>query len=259
MQPMTRRSALLLAGAALAAPLKSALEKSALNWRIPVLVYHRFGPVVTDAMTVRTASFENQLSVIRKLGMRATALADVVAAVRAPDTVRDSKIIAITADDGHKSVYEAMWPIIEQARLPVTLFIYPSAISNAGYAVTWGQLREMVRSGLVSIGSHTFWHPNFRNEKRRLEPRAYRPFVRFQLERSKQELEHRLSVPVRFLAWPFGIYDDELIHAAEQAGYTAAFTIERRPLTPADRLMALPRFLMTDADVDGRFEHLICP
>lgn len=253
MQLMTRRSALFLAGAALGQ------SGQPPNWRIPVVVYHRFGPVVADSLTVRTASFENQLSVIREQGFRVAKLAEVVASVRAPDQVRDSKIIALTADDGHKSVYEVMWPIIEQARLPVTLFIYPSAISNTTYAVTWEQLREMVRYGFVTIGSHTFWHPNFRNEKRRLDPKSYRPFVKFQLERSKQELEHRLSVPIRFLAWPFGIYDDELIYAAEQAGYTAAFTIERRPVSPSDRLMALPRFLMTDADVDGRFEHLICP
>lgn len=258
MERMTRRSALLLAGAALAAPLKSA-EQSPPNWRIPVLVYHRFGPVAVDSMTLRTASFENQLSVIRKQRLRVAKLAEVVAAVRAPGQVHDSKVIALTADDGHKSVYESMWPIIQQERLPVTLFIYPSAISSAPYALTWDQLREMVRHGLVTIGSHTFWHPNFRNEKRRLDPKAYRPFVKFQLERSKQELEHRLSVPIPFLAWPFGIYDDELIDAARQAGYTAAFTIERRPVSPSDRLMTLPRFLMTDADVDDRFERLICP
>lgn len=243
-----------MAGAAFAAPFRSTA-----GWRIPIIVYHRFGPVVADSMTVRTASFQNQLSVIRNGGLRVTPLADLVATLRAPDQVRDAQIIAITADDGHKSVYTEMWPIIERARLPVTLFIYPSVISNAGYALTWDQLREMQRSGLVAIGSHTFWHPNFRNEKKRLLPEAYRSFVKFQLERSKKELEQRLSIPIRFLAWPFGIYDDELIHAAEDAGYTAAFTIERRLVSPWDRLMALPRLLMTDADVSLRFERLICP
>jgi peptidoglycan/xylan/chitin deacetylase (PgdA/CDA1 family) len=251
---MTRRSALVLTGAALAASLKSAPD-----CRIPILVYHRFGPVVADSMTVRTTSFESQLSVIRKLAFRVTPLADVVALVHAPNGVRDSRIIAITADDGHRSVYEVMWPIVEREHLPLTLFIYPSAISNASYALTWEQLREMLRSGLVTIGSHTFWHPNFRNEKKRLAPKAYQSFVKFQLERSKTELEQRLSVPIEFLAWPFGIYDDELIHAAEEAGYTTAFTIERRPVSPSDRLMALPRFLMTDADVGIRLERLICP
>ncbi len=230
---------------------------SAPDWRIPVLVYHRFAPTVVDSMTVRTASFENQLSVIRNRGLRVTPMGDLIARLQKPDALRDAKIISITADDGHRSVYSAMSPILAQARWPFTLFIYPSAISNASYALTWAQLREMHGSGLAAIGSHTFWHPNFKQEKKRLSPEAYRKFVQVQLVKSKQVLEQQLSTRVDWLAWPFGIYDDELIRMAEDAGYTAAFTIERRLVSPSDRMMALPRFLMTDADVGARFERLI--
>lgn len=229
-----------------------AFVRSAPAWRVPILVYHRFGPVVADPMTVRTAGFENQLNEIRKLKLRVTPLPELL---RNPST----GMMSITADDGHHSVYSEMWPIIERARLPVTLFIYPSAISNANYAMTWTQLREMAQSGLVGIGSHTFWHPNFGHEKKRLLPDAYRQFVRLQLGRSKQVLEQQLSLPITLLAWPFGIYDEELIHAAEDAGYKAGFTIVRRLATSADHPMALPRFLMTDLDVGARFERLICP
>src|SRR5690349_156680 len=126
---ITRRTAMLIAGSALVD-----LDRAAPDWRIPILVYHRFGPVVADPMTVRTASFENQLSEIRKLALRVTPL---------PDLLRNPSagIVAITADDGHRSVYSEMWPMIERAHLPVTLFIYPSAVSNANYALTWAQLR----------------------------------------------------------------------------------------------------------------------
>lgn len=230
----------------------ASLAKTGPDWRVPILVYHRFGPVVADAMTVRTASFDNQLSEIRKRDLRVTPLQDLL---RNPTT----GAMAITADDGHRSVYSEMWPRIEAARLPITLFLYPSAISNAGYALTWAQIREMLHSGLVGIGSHTFWHPNFLHEKKRLSPDAWRQFVQFQLVHSKQVLEQKLSVPVTFLAWPFGLYDDDLIHAAQDAGYKAAFTIQRRLATPSDSPMALPRFLMTDLDVGTRFERLICP
>lgn len=252
---ISRRDAVLMAGAIFAARAKSAPD-----WRIPVLVYHRFAAVVTDSMTVRTASFENQLGVIRKQSLRVTPLGDTIADLSKPGGPRDTKVVAITADDGHRSVYSVMWPILLQAHLPFTLFIYPSAISHASYALTWAQLREMRQSGLAAIGSHTFWHPNFRQEKKRLSPEAYRKFVQFQLVRSKQVLEQELSTRIDWLAWPFGIYDDELIRMAEDAGYTAGFTIERRLASPADRRMAIPRFLMTDVDVGARFARLIgCP
>ena len=53
---------------------------------------------------------------------------------------------------------------------------------------------------------------------------------------------------MQFLAWPFGIYDDDLIRRAEAAGYVAGFTLERRAATAHDQVLALPRFLVTDGD-----------
>jgi hypothetical protein len=54
-------------------------------------------------------------------------------------------------------------------------------------------------------------------------------------------------VEADMLAWPFGIYDDELVAAAASAGYRAGFTLERRRPRVGDRLLALPRYLITDA------------
>ena len=54
-----------------------------------------------------------------------------------------------------------MKPLIERERIPVTLFSYPSAISNASYAMTWEQLAALKATGLFSIESHSYWHPNF--------------------------------------------------------------------------------------------------
>jgi peptidoglycan/xylan/chitin deacetylase (PgdA/CDA1 family) len=226
------------------------------DWRVPILAYHRFGPAAADSMTVRTATFRGQLAAIAREGLSVITL-DRLSGQRPALRLPSGKMVAITADDGHESVYSTMWPLLLQWGVPVTLFLYPSAISHASYALTWPQIREMRQSGLIGIGSHTFWHPDFWREKKRLSAEAYRRFVQAQLTKSKQVLEDRLSVKVSLLAWPFGIYDDELMHAAEEAGYTAAFSIDRRPVSAAERPMALPRFLMTDLDSGTRFERLI--
>ncbi|HVN63646.1 MAG TPA: polysaccharide deacetylase family protein, partial [Candidatus Binataceae bacterium] len=107
------------------------------------------------------------------------------------------------------------------------------------------------------IQSHSYWHPNFRIEKRRLSADAYQKFVKMQLDRSKNVLEKRLGVKVDMLAWPFGIYDPELIAAANAAGYRAAFTIERRDAAPGGDLMAIPRYIVTDRDTGKTFERLL--
>jgi hypothetical protein len=56
---------------------------------------------------------------------------------------------------------------VAENRFPVTLFVYPSCISRASYAMTWKQLKELAATPFFSVQSHTFWHPNFKQESKR--------------------------------------------------------------------------------------------
>ena len=220
---------------------------------IPILVYHRFGPMVADSMTVTTPVFEQQLAWLRDHDYRIVPLRTAVDALRDGSGHDLGHAVVITVDDGHRTVYSELFPLIKRYRFPVTLFIYPSAISNASYAMTWEQIAEMVRSGLVDVQSHTYWHPNFHREKARLKPADYKAFVENQLQRSKKVLTDHFHGDISMLAWPFGIVDPELEQMAREAGYVAAFTLERRPALPNADLLALPRYLMTDQDRGARF------
>lgn len=219
---------------------------------VPVLVYHRFGPTGGDMM-VSTATFGWQLQWLRDHDYTVIPLRTLVDYRLGRGPAPPPRAVVITADDGNESVYTGMLPLVRQYGIPVTLFIYPSAISNASYALTWEQLREMHASGRFDIQSHTYWHPNFRHERARLSPAEYDKFVVFQLTRSKEVLARRLGVTIDLLAWPYGIHDDDLARQAARAGYVAAFTLERRPVGQADALMALPRYLVTDADRGAAF------
>ena len=224
---------------------------------VPILLYHRFGPVVADSMTVTTAVFESQLTWLREHDHPIISLRALFGSLENPAAALPSGAVVITADDGHKSIYTEMFPLIKRYRFPVTLFIYPSAISNASYALTWDQLVEMTRSRLVDVQSHTYWHPNFHRERARLAPDQYRIFVMTQLTRSKEVIGRRLGANVDMLAWPFGIYDTELEQWAALAGYTAAFTLERKLVTRDASMLALPRYLIIDLDRGARFAAIV--
>jgi len=223
----------------------------------PILVYHRFGAVVADSMTVTTRAFEEQLRLIRARGYTVLPVQRLVAYFREEAPAPPRLSVVITADDGHRSVYTEMFPLVRDYGVPVTLFIYPSAISNASYAMTWAQLEELAGSGLFDIQSHSYWHPHFRQEKRRLNTADYERFTTMQLARGRQELEAKLGIRVSLLAWPFGIYDPDLMRKAASLGYAAGFTLERRHARVQDPIMALPRYLVTDADRGARFERLL--
>lgn len=224
---------------------------------VPILLYHRFGPVVADSMTVTTPVFESHLKYLGENGYTVIPLRQLVNYYLGHGQPPPPRSVVVTADDGHKSVYTDMFPLIKKYHIPVTLFIYPSAISNASYAMTWDQLREMRKNGLIEIESHTYWHPNFKRDKRRLGPSAYRKSVDMQLKKSKEKLEKELGTRVDMLAWPFGIYDEDLKKEAAADGYIAAFTMERRRSRISDNIMTLPRYLMTDGDRGRVFGRLL--
>jgi len=224
------------------------LARAQASAQVPILLYHRFGPVAADSMTVTTTLFESHLKHLRDNGYQVIPLRDLVDHFLGKRGAPPPHSVVITADDGHISVYRDMFPLVRRYHVPATLFVYPSAISNAPYAMTWGQLRELKESGIFDLQSHTFWHPNFKKDKKRLTPVEYETLVNTQLRKSKEKLERELSVRVDMLAWPFGIYDDDLIDRAKEAGYVATYTMERHPASTLDRVMALPRYLMTNGD-----------
>jgi len=213
---------------------------------VPIYLYHRFGHEITDSMTISVARFESQLKKFKEENCPVIPLRQLVDSLLSKSATLPPRSVVITADDGHKSVYTEMFPLIKKYGIPVTLFLYPSAVSNASYAMTWAQLREMKETGLLDYQGHTYWHPNFKTEKKRLPPEEYRHFVLGQLKKGKEKLEKEFHSKVDLLAWPFGIYDEELLRLGREAGYVAAFSMERRHVNGSDNMMALPRYLMAD-------------
>ena len=230
------------------AGLESQAAGSGAERGIPVLVYHRFGPEVSDGMTVTTPVFESHLKYLQENGYRVIPLRGLLDNYLKNGVPPDSRLVAMSADDAHISVYRNALPLIKKYRIPMTLFIYPSAVSNASYAMTWDQLRELKTTGLFDFQSHTYWHPNFKKEKKKLKPEEYQKLVDMQLVKSKNFLEKKLGTKVDLLAWPFGIYDDELEKDAAKAGYVVAFSIDRRLDSKSEPMMAQPRYLMVNSD-----------
>ena len=224
---------------------------------VPILLYHRFGPTVADGMTITTPVFETHMKYLHDNGYKVIPLRQLVQWYQGKSPAPAAKSVVIVEDDAHKTVYSDMLPIIRKYRYPVTIFVYPSAISNAKYAMTWDQLRELKKTGLFDIQSHTYWHPNFKRERKKLAPSAYDKLVMEQLLKSRKKLEQEVGGPIDLLAWPFGIYDDHLLKKAQEAGFIGTFSIERRHATGREKLQILPRYLLVNADKEKAFAQLM--
>jgi peptidoglycan/xylan/chitin deacetylase (PgdA/CDA1 family) len=225
---------------------QAAAQPVAASAGIPILTYHRFDPVKAASTTVTTAAFEGQMDYLAAHGYKIARLGEVTDELTGRRPMEKGPVTAITVDDGHESVYTVLWPIVQRRKIPVTLFIYPSAISNSKTALTWEQLKTMQASGLVEVQSHTYWHPDFRKEKKKQTPAAYAAFVDMQLVKSKAKLDAELGLHVDLLAWPYGIVDPELEAAAKRAGYRAAFGYEGYVARPGEDAWAIHRIPVPD-------------
>jgi peptidoglycan/xylan/chitin deacetylase (PgdA/CDA1 family) len=224
---------------------------------IPILVYHNLNPTKPGSMNITPQKFETELRWIKDNGFTVIPLKEAVEYLQGKRPSVPPKSVVITADDGWQSAYTYIIPIMKKYKMPLTLFIYPETISKGKNAMTWDELREVQKSDLIDIQGHTYSHPNFKHAKRDMSPDAYSKFVRNELFNSKKILEDKLHTKIQFLAWPFGIYNDELEQAAKDAGYEMAFTINYQAANRGFRPMAQPRFMIIDAQSLQTFAGLV--
>ncbi|GAC1619951.1 MAG: hypothetical protein NVS4B9_10810 [Ktedonobacteraceae bacterium] len=91
---------------------------------------------------------------------------------------------------------------------------------DAALPMTWEQIREMEKSGLVSFGAHTMHHPL-------LSALSDEQELLYETGESRRLLEQKLDHPVRTFAYPIGKprhFADQGVQAVKSAGFTWALT-----------------------------------
>lgn len=243
--------AILFCGPAAAQPIAPSKQYS-----VPVILYHRFADTSPNEMTVTIREFEEQMEIIKKEGYTVIPLKQLVDAYTGKGAFPPPRSVVIVVDDAHRSFYETGYRIMKRHGYPVTLFVYPSCISRASYAMTWEQLREVGKNG-VDIQSHTYYHPNFKVEARNRTAADYEKFVDDQLRKSKRVLEEKLEKQVRYLAYPFGLFNDAVERKLLETGHEAAFTIVRKSNGPTDVKTRLNRYLISPRTPLKEFKRIL--
>lgn len=219
-----------------------------LNWNRPrALMYHMVREHIAGAkfnkLRVTPAQFEQQIKWLSEQGFHFVTMQQLYANwERHPD-----KTIAITFDDGYADNLINALPILKKYNACATVYVvvdrhdrdwstYKKAHHNTGELakepkLTDGQVKMMVDSGLIEIGSHTLTHANLTvidGVQRHSE-----------MKESRLALQQLTGQPIDSFAYPFGIYGNADVIAAKQAGYlTAVTTIEG-----VDEQLPKPEFL----------------
>jgi peptidoglycan/xylan/chitin deacetylase (PgdA/CDA1 family) len=227
-----------------------------------VLCYHAVSDDWPATLAVTTERLEQQLALLARRGYRGMTFTD---AVTRP---APGKVLAVTFDDGYRSVFERAFPVLERLGLPGTVFVPTGLIGAEGpmawpgidhwldsayedelTPMSWDELGQLADVGW-EVGSHTCTH-------RRLTS-LDQPALESELRDSRRECEKRMGSRCRSLSYPYGIVDPRVAEETRKAGYEAAATLPHggfdRP-----RPLCWPRIGVYDLDREWRFRVKASP
>ncbi|MGM0599735.1 MAG: polysaccharide deacetylase family protein [Candidatus Rifleibacteriota bacterium] len=188
---------------------------------IPALCYHKIEPSPSGKFSLSTAKFKNQLAYLKDhnyVSLTSNDLEEIfVNHKKAPQNS-----VIITFDDGYKSVYDFAYPIMKQYGFKGIVFVYPEFI-GASKALTWKQINKLLAEGW-SIESHSMSHSNLTISK--ATSSLQNKFLNYEIKNSKEIIEKKTGHKVRFIAWPYGCYNNPALTKARQCGYIGALTVD---------------------------------
>jgi len=202
------------------------ITAATVRFRSLVLCYHAVSSEWPDDLAVAAGTIERQLRLLQRAGYRP---------VSAPEALQGGpRTVHVTFDDAYRNVVSVL-PALERLGAFVTIFACTDYADDGraldvpelrerrcGHeteleTMDWKLLRELAGRG-VEVGSHTASHPHL--------PQLGDAELARELRESKQRLEQELRRPCRYLAYPYGEFDERVTAAAVAAGYEAAFALD---------------------------------
>ncbi|GHV45692.1 hypothetical protein FACS189492_3010 [Clostridia bacterium] len=186
--------------------------------RVPVLLYHNLVDSLGDddnaMVNITPATFRAHMRALKVAGFEAITFDDYYD-YRTGDGTLPARPVVITFDDGYISNYKDAYPILKELGLKATIFIVTGTVGatdGVSYPhFTWEQAREMQKSGVIDIQSHSHTHSD-------MTTLDVGQIVR-ETRLSKYLIDKNLGKDCKYFAFPFGAYNDECAWAGAAAGY----------------------------------------
>jgi peptidoglycan/xylan/chitin deacetylase (PgdA/CDA1 family) len=199
------------------------IEATAPEESIPIFCYHRVIPKPVSEYDLTPEQLETHLQFFKSQGYQPITVAQFLRYQKNPALFPEKPVI-LTFDDGTKSHYTKVLPLLKKYGFKATFYIFPNATRGSQKRwLGWDEIGEIARAGM-DIGSHSLSHPYLTAREEMDEPQ-YQVWLEKELVQSKKMLEEHLKIRVKTLAYPFGLYDRIVETAAVKAGYAGLLNI----------------------------------
>jgi biofilm PGA synthesis lipoprotein PgaB len=229
-----------------------------LHDQLTVLAYHDvredlrrdFAP---DQYAISAENLAMQFSWLRENHYKVVSIRQVLAALDGGRPL-PPKAVLLTFDDGLASVYHSAFPLLKLFRYPalvslVTSWIetdvevmYENHLLTSRDFLNWQQVKELQKSGLIEIGSHT--HDMHRgivgNPQGNTQPAAvtrlyndgyeshieYLSRVEADLATSARLIKQKTGRSPRVVVWPYGQYNQDVRNLAAAHGMELSLSLD---------------------------------
>lgn len=227
-------------------------------------------------LSVRTDRLVDQLAWLRANGYQAVSVDQILAARQGGQPLPERAVL-LSFDDGYRSFYTRVLPILKAygwpaLLAPVGVWMDTPADKPVDFGgspeardrfLTWDQIREISRSGLVEIAAHTdaSHYGALANPQGNTEPAAairaynaqthqYETEAQFNARMGRdvaaitEKIRRVTGHAPRVWVWPYGAEGGSTLRIAGEHGYQLALTLEDGA-GRLGRLMSTPRLLLS--------------
>lgn len=245
-----------------------------------VLAYHDVKDDVADQrfLAVTTKKLVAEFAWLRENGYHPVSVQQIVDAHQGLITLPE-KAVLLTFDDGYRSFYTRVFPLLKAYQWPAMLAPVGHWVSApdsqelvdfGGLPVprsaftNWEEISEMAKSGLVEIASHTqqLHYGQLANPQGNTQPAAAsrRYFPETDSYETQADFDKRINADItaitanlkkatgqapRAWVWPYGAMHGKTWQLAKQQGYQLSFSLDMG-LANAKNLDNIPRYLISN-------------
>lgn len=231
--------------------------------RVPVLMYHRVGEPdqAHDLYCISSDRFAAQMHALAQAKWQAVSIQDFDAWCRGSKSLPKNSFV-LTFDDGFTGVYDFAAPVLKTLDWPATVFLVAGKLGGqSDWAVTTEvpmfphplmdetQLRNLSKQGF-SLQSHSLQHHDLTT----LDAQA----LEQDLSDSRTLIAEINGQAPAYLAYPYGRHNEDVRNAAQDVGFTMAFSVESGFNRPGESTYQIRRLDVFGTDTPAMLLRKVC-
>lgn len=202
-----------------------------------ILQYHHISEQTPHSTSTRPEKFIKHLELIEDMALPVVELESALRRLYKHGRLKQTSV-AITFDDGFRSIYTQAFAPLKKRGWPFTIFINPVLTdSNSPSSLNWQQLKELKKNG-ASIANHGQTHAYLLNKPKNL---SWNSWLESEITQAQKKIEKKLGKTPKILAYAYGEFNTKITKWLAKKGYLAVGQ-HSGPASGYSHPQAIPRF-----------------